>query len=174
MEHFFFGTLRDRELLEIVLGRAVADEDMTPATLPDHALKRVVEEGYPALVPRPGGSVEGVLVRGLDAGDIARLEWFEGKEYVPAVVEVRRAGGGRAGDERAAALIQTPTDALEIADADWHFARWRGKEKARVVSLTRGHMALFGKVGIDEAIRRWDEARERLEAESGAPPSDEE
>jgi hypothetical protein len=157
--HFFFGTLRDRDVLEVVLGRSLDDLEHEPATLPGHRLARVIEESYPALVEDPVGSVEGELVRGLGERDIARIGWFEGEEYETRRVEVVvRAGGAREW-----AIIQTPTEALEVAAGDWNYAAWQRDEKGELLTLARGHMALLGKVGIDEAIERWDERREALE-----------
>ncbi|MEE8203939.1 MAG: hypothetical protein V3R74_09320, partial [Alphaproteobacteria bacterium] len=60
--------------------------------------------------------------------------------------------------------LQTPTTALEITDADWDFEAWRRDEKALLMTLTRGHMALYGRASLDEAIRAWDETREKLTA----------
>ena len=159
MEYFFFGTMRDRDVLDLVVGRRVADADIEPATLPGYRLARVIDESYPALVPHAGGRVEGVRVRRLTAAEVERVVWFEGKEYASRAVEVAVRGGARA-----AARMHVPTEVLEIADEDWDFAHWRRTEKDLLLMLARSHMALLGRVTLDEAIRMWDETREKLQA----------
>ena len=58
---FFFGTLRDRELLAIVLGRPVSPGEMRPARAPGHAARRLAGQDYPHLVAEPGAMAEGVV-----------------------------------------------------------------------------------------------------------------
>ena len=51
---FFYGSLRDRALIEIVLDRPVAQEDVIPATAAGYAAHAMIGEAYPALLPAPG------------------------------------------------------------------------------------------------------------------------
>ena len=73
MHLFFFGSLTDRELLELVLGRDCAAIDFRPARLPGFATNRVKFESYPVLVPKPASIVTGQLVGVLTEADIARV-----------------------------------------------------------------------------------------------------
>ena len=88
---FVFGTLRDADVLALVLGRA--DAPVEPARLAGHAARTVAGRDYPVLVPEPGASAEGALVHGLDATDRARLAWFEGEAYALAPCRVDADGG---------------------------------------------------------------------------------
>ncbi|SMC74414.1 NUDIX domain-containing protein [Primorskyibacter flagellatus] len=74
---FFYGSLRHVPLLEIVLGRAAGGIDMQPATLPDHAVRAVAEGPFPTIGAEQGAETQGLLVRGLDPQDIARLDFYE-------------------------------------------------------------------------------------------------
>ncbi len=167
LDYFFFGTLMDREVLELVLGRRVEDSAIRRAHLDGYRLLRAADDPYPALVPAPGERVSGIVVSGLDDEAAARLEWFEGTEYQARPVEVALDDGGRV-----TALIQSPTEVLDIGDEEWTLEDWAREEKPLLLALTRAHMALMGKVGIDEAIRRWDALREKLLAERGAKAQD--
>ena len=160
MDYFFFGTLRDRDVFELVVDRRVTDADMEPAELPGYRLARAIDENYPALLPHAGGRIEGVLVHRLSATEVERIMWFEGKEYVSRTVEVALGGGARV-----PALIYVPTEVLAIAEEDWDFDFWRRTEKDQLMTLVRGHMKLQGRVSQDEAIRVWDETREKLQPE---------
>lgn len=164
MTYFFFGTLRDLDVLEVVIGRSVSNGDVKAAEISGYRLVRVIDESYPALVGDADGRVEGVFVSGLKAMEIERLAWFEGKEYMPKAVEVRLTESG----EGMEASIQVPTQHLETTDDDWEFQSWKRNEKEHLISLTRAHMALFGNCSLDEAIDAWDASREELEAQSTA------
>ncbi|MEM7423760.1 MAG: gamma-glutamylcyclotransferase family protein, partial [Pseudomonadota bacterium] len=90
---FFFGSLRDRTLLEVVLDRPVADADILPAHVPDRATVKISDEDYPQLVMQVGGSAPGIVVSGLSAKDIARLEYYEEAEYGLADIVVETEAG---------------------------------------------------------------------------------
>ena len=153
--YFFFGSMMDRDVLDLVVGRTVPDADVEPATLAGTRLVRVADESYPAIVPHAGGQVEGMRVRRLTSAESERIAWFEGKEYASRMVEVTLRSG-----TPARASVHLPTEALETAGGEgWDFARWRHNEKDGLMRLARGHMALFGRVSLDQAIRIWDDAR---------------
>ncbi len=75
---FFYGTLRHRPLLDLVLGPAgAARMRLTPARLPGHLARWVEGECFP-LIRAEDGAAEGVLAEGFLPEDIARLEYYEG------------------------------------------------------------------------------------------------
>ncbi len=84
---FVYGTLKDETLRARLLGRRVR---ALPARLRGFAVRAVRDADYPALVPARGGVVRGLLLTGLDAGDLARLDRYEGGEYrrIPVRAEV--------------------------------------------------------------------------------------
>lgn len=117
---FFFGTLCDRRLLDIVLGhdRAVC----TDAELPDYAVHWVQDEAFPILVPQSGASAKGVLCQGLSPGDVARLHYYEaGFDYETQMVDIRHAKGVARVEVYFAALgAWTP-------GAAWDLTMWQAK-----------------------------------------------
>lgn len=78
---FFYGTLMAPQVLSRVTGHSTSTLTIRPAILPDYRRHRVREADYPALLPQAGSSVRGTLVDGLSAGDLRRLDVFEGSEY---------------------------------------------------------------------------------------------
>lgn len=120
MRFFFYGTLRDPALLEVVLARPLVARRSTSAWLPGHSCRGVVGETYPCLAPAPGAHVEGLLVDGLTARDAVRIAFYEGAEYRMANLLVRRAGGG-------AVLARTCLARTPLFDdgAPWDFETWR-------------------------------------------------
>lgn len=58
------------------------------AHLDGHARFEVREQTYPGMVAQQNSQVEGVLYLDVDAADLARLDHFEGDDYVRATLEV--------------------------------------------------------------------------------------
>lgn len=113
---FFYGTLRHLPLLEIVLGRDVATLETAPAVLPDHAVAAVAEGPFPTIAQHPGARAEGLLVGGLGAEDIARLDYYEGS-FAHDLRQVMLADGQGAG-------VYFPQPGLWTPRGAWSLAEW--------------------------------------------------
>ena len=82
---FVYGTLMVAEVMGRVSGCHQAGE---VALLHGHRRRRLSRQVYPAIVPCPGGRVEGLLYRGLAPGQLAALDAFEGAMYRRVAVTV--------------------------------------------------------------------------------------
>lgn len=73
---FAYGTLRDPNLLAVVLGHVFAGA-RRPAVI--HGFRRAHVEGFdfPAIVPHPGGQIDGILLEGLTPADLVNLDAYE-------------------------------------------------------------------------------------------------
>ena len=71
---FFYGTLRDPDLLRLVLGR---DAVLMPADLPGYRAVWAEGESFPLLIGDAHARATGVLARDLGAEDVARLNFYE-------------------------------------------------------------------------------------------------
>ncbi|HET7409609.1 MAG TPA: gamma-glutamylcyclotransferase family protein, partial [Paracoccaceae bacterium] len=163
---FFFGTLRDRELLEVVLDRAVAPDEMRPARAPDHAGRRLAGQAYPHLVEEPGAAAEGVVFRASD-DELDRLAWFEEAEYGLAPIRAETADGPvQAHYFRATAKLQ-PGEGL------WDIALWHREERAVAIEAARELMAHYGHFPVERMDEIWPgimtRARMRARAKAAAP-----
>jgi hypothetical protein len=161
MRFFFFGLLRDRDILETVLGRPVAADGFALARLAGYRLARLRGDSFPLLLSAPGASVEGVVVEGLAGRDIERIAFYESIEYEPRAVEVTLAGEGAV---EARVFVGSPAAAHD--GEDWRFEDWRARHKADDLLEAELWMTLHGHLGIAEADRLWDQAMARL-AEPG-------
>ena len=92
MRFFFYGTLLDRDVTALVLGRRLPPAAFAPAALPGHARRRVKDASYPIAVRDPKSEVAGAIVAGLSVRDVARLAAYEGPRYRIAPLKVRIAG----------------------------------------------------------------------------------
>lgn len=160
MRFFFFGLLRDRDILETVLGRPVAAEDgFAVARLAGYRLVRLRGDSFPLLLDAPGASVEGVALEGLDEREIGRIAFYESIEYQPRALQVTLAGGGAV---EARAFSGAPAAAHD--GEDWRFEDWRACHKADDLLEAALWMTLHGHLGVAEADRLWDRAMARLAA----------
>lgn len=164
---FFFGTLRDRDLLEIVLGRPVDPTTMLPARAPDFAVFELDDEAYPYMVDASGSSAEGSLVTDLSAEDWARLEYYEEAEYGLSKISVIVGGL-----PRPAAFFRS-TDKVKPTLQPWSFSNWKKREKAVASEAAGELMAHYGIVEQDDIDTIWHgimiRARMRARAKAEVP-----
>lgn len=165
---FFFGSLRDHALLEIVLDRTVSSEDRLPATAAGYRALALGHEAYPYMAERPGELAEGVVVRNLSASDVARLEYFEEAEYGLAPIRVETPDGP------VEAEYFRATDVMDahVRDMPWDFGHWARTERAIALEAASELMAHFGIVPVEQIDTIWDGImiRARMRARAKAEP----
>ena len=81
---FVYGTLRDPKTCGGLLGRM---PQQSTARLHGFMRLAVRGEAYPAIVPCPQKSVDGLILRGLSAHELEVLDAYEGAEYRRVEVE---------------------------------------------------------------------------------------
>ena len=153
MRFFFFGLLRDADVLELVTGRPWTADRFTGARLAGVRLVRLRDETFPMLVATPGVGVPGVLVEGLTEADLDRIRFFESVEYRPATVEVELPGGEWVEARAFATTLRAVHD-----EGPWSFEDWSLYDKTRALHEAELWMALHGHLSVEEADRRWDAA----------------
>jgi hypothetical protein len=154
MRYFFFGSLRDGDVLGLVLGRRLPPARLRPARLKGFRLLRVRGETYPLLTAAPAGVVHGTLVHGLTAADAARLAFFEGEEYetAPVMAEV----GPR---RRVRALAFRARPGLASGRCPWTFATWRRGHKRAFLPLVRMWMEFHRHADFADVDALWQARR---------------
>jgi len=140
---FFYGTLMAPAVLNRVLystSQPPSDKKglltIKPATLHDFVRRRVRFADYPGVVPEKGQSVLGTFVTGLSAGNIARLDIFEGSQYTRNKVRVKlltkigdaQGHGNEEGEEVEAETYEFTDSASYLENGEWDFERFK-KEK---------------------------------------------
>ena len=75
---FAYGTLQLPDVLQAVTGQRRAG---TPALLTGFRRFRVPGKPYPAIVADPTGTVPGLLIEGVSATELERLDYYEGELY---------------------------------------------------------------------------------------------
>jgi len=160
---FFYGTLRDAETLDTVMGPYAEVIDASEATLPDHAVVEVLGEDYPVIVARQGAMARGVLASNLPQGAVERLRYFEDEfDYALETRTVHTADG-----PSEAEVFFVRGDHLKIGGS-WDFEGWARTHQAAFVECARELMALYGQVPDKDVDRIWPGIRFRAYARARA------
>jgi gamma-glutamylcyclotransferase (GGCT)/AIG2-like uncharacterized protein YtfP len=115
---FVYGTLLFPEVLYAVSGES---PDGAAARLAGYERRLVRGAAYPAILPSPGGRVEGWLWRGLSAAALSRVDRFEGTIYRRQSVRVECEGVTAAADTD----VVSPRAAWLVTRHAWDPERFR-------------------------------------------------
>lgn len=146
---FFYGTLCHAPLLDLVLGRKVADRQA--AHLDGYRVVWVRDRHFPMIVAAPGARAEGILVRGLDQDDQARLRFYEsGFRYDP-----RRVGVATDTGATQQALVFFPDEAQWQPGAPWSLDDWAAQWAEVTLRAAQEVMEHFGHLSEAEIAQRY-------------------
>lgn len=142
MRLFFYGTLMDPDVQNVVLGRVVPDEHIEAGVAEGFRCVFVAGRSYPMLLPYAAGRVEGHLVHGLDRDAVRRLTAYEGREYHLVPLRVKSLDHG-----------QTVTAGIFLTDRtirpdrrDWSLALWQLRYKRGFLRHARQLMHRYGSI----------------------------
>jgi gamma-glutamylcyclotransferase (GGCT)/AIG2-like uncharacterized protein YtfP len=127
---FAYGTLIFPEVLEAITGRWRRPQN---ATLPGYARYRLKRHIYPAIIPKPGAAVHGVLYRNLDKAALTALDRFEDTCYERVRVRVMTARGPRP----AFAYVLPAARRHLLDEREWDPGRFRARHLARYLARCR-------------------------------------
>ena len=149
-DYFFFGSLRDRDILLAVSGQGARHLAFRDGRLSDHALHRVAQENYPLLVESPGESVPGLIVSGLTTPEIERISFFEDSYYRPRPLDIVTADGVQK------CHVFGSEDLSEDSGEAWSFEAWSPEERAVFRLVTEAFMSRYGTASFDEVDADWE------------------
>ncbi len=121
---FFFGTLRDIDVLSAVVNRQILPHELQAAYLLGFDVLYVENELYPALVKSSAANrVEGVFIRKLKAEESERIQYFEGDQYQPETKLIYTQDGGtyHAGLFMLCEHVKTQSYRWELSDWAFHY-----------------------------------------------------
>lgn len=126
---FNFGSMRDLDIFEIVLGRNISRSDIKPAHITGYRAVNVKGEKFPALIKTNNDKdvVEGILVSNLTPKDVDRMEYYEEGLYKFHVLSVIT----QQAIVQAQVYDTVASDKLDLTDEDWNFDRYVKKYKAK-------------------------------------------
>ncbi|MDR2688529.1 MAG: gamma-glutamylcyclotransferase, partial [Azoarcus sp.] len=122
---FAYGSLMYEPIMATVSAQKCAG---IPATLEGYSRHALQGEDYPGMVAEAGGKIAGILYRGLPATAIARLDDFEGAQYLRTQVIVRTGDGSAI---HAEAYVLRPEYAHLLLPGDWDYAHFLAEGRQR-------------------------------------------
>lgn len=158
MNLFFYGTLMDSEVRDLVCGKPL--DAVEPAIAQGFRRVFVAARHYPMLLPHASGWVEGTLVRGLDAEIIHRLQVYEGWEYTLRPIKVRAASG-----RMVLAHVFLCPPGIAPHKRDWRLQEWQLRHKRTFLPKARQLMDMALRTGRVPAAMSGQRPRPAL-----APP----
>lgn len=155
---FFYGTLCFRPLLDLVLEGETYEA--RPATLKDHAVYWAQSGGedqiFPMIIAEPGGAAQGILVTGMSAGAIARLDHYEGG-FAYTLCDMQVEGP----DGPALAAVYFPEAGLWSPGAPWSLADWEAQWGDITLAAAEEVMSYMGQLSPQEVAVRFPMIRLR-------------
>lgn len=155
---FFFGSLCDDDVLEIVVGRRVPKEHVQAATLSGFRACAVMldREMVPVLLEEENGATRGVLVAELTDEDVRRISHFEGLDYKAGRCTVTLDNGNEV-----TAQAWLSSGFAPRSSQDWDFDVWRATQKPVFLKLAASWMSFYNRGDLDNtdfeaAERAWD------------------
>ncbi|WP_082114147.1 gamma-glutamylcyclotransferase family protein [Kiloniella litopenaei] len=148
---FFFGSLMDQDVLEIVLGRSVEIQNFKQGILVGYQCEREAKESYPVLIPSPGQQAKVLIAETLSTTDIDRILFYETGEYDFARFNPLVDG------KKITALGFATGEDIASSGERWHLNIWQKKDKAAFLPLAERFMEAYGKMTLAEALRYWDD-----------------
>lgn len=142
MNIFIFGTLMDKALLEIVLGRKV---ELVSATLKDYGVFKVMDADYPVMIKSVGLVANGIILNELTKMDILRTDFYEHIfDYFLKPVQVLSKE----------VLIDTqvymPSKVIPRLEEPWSLKDWQEVSGERTHGFAKKVMTKFGVLSVDE------------------------
>jgi len=157
---FFYGTMRHMPLLEIVLGGDTGHLGFEPATLAGFTVSGVAEGPFPMIARDADGTARGLLARGLQPPDVARLDYYEGG-FAYDLEEVTLENGERA-------EVYVPQPDQWTADGPWSLEAWEAQWGALSRFAAREVMGYFGTRSREEVAAIYPRIRARAQAQVNA------
>ncbi len=118
---FFYGTLRDEKVREIVIGDHGKQFNLIDGYLIGYKLFRVKNANYPLILRDPSSKVKicGLIATGLDEKTLKILDIFEGKNYSRAEVVAYQV----CDDTEVMSEIYMPKGSLQYSK-EWKYEDW--------------------------------------------------
>ena len=150
-----FGTLLDKQLLELVLNRALDASEGEGAVLAGHSVRWAKGEVFPLLTRDDGRLAQGVLYRDLTAQDYSRLDFYEGLfGYRRREISVSDAKGAAL-----QAQVYWPIENLWETGEMWDCDAWRAGYGAANLIAAAAKMQAYPSVATTHDVRHLTQTR---------------
>ncbi len=158
MRLFFYGTMRDPDVRQMVFGGRAEELTIRPALLVGFRPCSARGGDYPVLVRRTAARARGQLVEGLRYADLLRLFHFEGPHYRPSR-QLAIDPSGR----RLSAWVLLPDSPHQASARVWRLRQWQLYRKPRMMPRLRIWMREFDRFESNSVEITWPVRRQLRE-----------
>ena len=152
VDFFFYGTLRDADVRDVVMGPGPVGA-LSDGELPGYRCAPAEGGRFPGVVRAQGAAAAGVLAAGVDLAVAAQLSFFEGEGYDYGVE--RRPITGAQGARQAWVFL--PTGQLRLGPGVWDIEIWRRRFKAEFVASATAAMRRYTPQHQARYLKAWEE-----------------
>jgi gamma-glutamylcyclotransferase (GGCT)/AIG2-like uncharacterized protein YtfP len=121
---FVYGTLRDADMLSLLLARTVEADQAVAASAPDYRAVYYPKQVYPALIAQRGEAAQGLLLLDISPVELDQLDVYEGRDYVRQNLRVKSQGNFLI------AHAYLPTLTIPSTAPVWTLKDWQRNHKA--------------------------------------------
>ena len=141
---FLYGTLRDRELLEICLGRSLATVSLVSAKLENHSVFWVKKRNFPVIKLDHGSNAQGLAVLDLEDHDLEQLDFYEGgfNYELRKVSIILKSNGLFSKNNTMEAYVYFNNDDNIEVDKSWDLDEWQRRHGLISRLVAREYMKL--------------------------------
>ena len=162
---FFYGTLRDPDLLRIVMGDGAAGASIQDAVMPGYAVYWAAGQSFPFITPDAQAQAQGILLTGLTDEAVARFDFYEGSfGYALKPVEVHTLTAAHL------AQVYFPDPGQWERGAPFDIAAWQSTHGALNRLSAVEEMSYFGQMPASDLTWRVPMIRARAAARLAAAP----
>ena len=124
---FLYGTLCDKELLEICLGRSLSSISLVSAKLENHSVFWVKNRNFPVIKFDHGSVTQGLAVLDLKESDLEQLDFYEGgfKYELKKASIILKDNGLSEKNNIIDAYVYFNNDDKIVLDKKWNLDEWQ-------------------------------------------------
>ena len=163
---FLYGTLCDKELLEVCLGRSLDKIKIFNAKLENYSVYWVKNENYPVIKSNHGSYALGLTIFDLEDSDLERLDFYEGSfNYKLRKVTIRLLNIEKSSfdDENEAYVYFNCDNKIEVGN-DWSLDEWQMRYGLISRLVAKEYMTLKSRLGEIDLLSEYKKIYDRLSA----------
>ena len=161
---FLYGTLCDKELLEVCLGRSLDKIKIFNAKLENHSVFWVKNRNFPVIKFNKGSSAFGLAVFDLTDCDLERLDFYEGSfnyelRQVDILLERKKIFSF---DHKVEAYVYFNCDDKTEVSKDWSLDEWQQRYGLISRLVAKEYMTLQSSFGEIDLLSEYNKIYDRL------------
>ena len=163
---FLYGTLCDKELLEVCLGRSLDKVKIFNAKLENHSVFWVKNRNFPVIKFNQGSSALGLAVFDLNDCDLERLDFYEGSfNYELRQVDILLERNNIFSfDDKVEAYVYFNCDDKTEGNKDWSLDEWQQRYGLISRLVAKEYMTLQSSLGEIDLLSEYKKIYDRLSA----------